>query len=83
MDNKRLEDKIDKIVDNISDINITLAKQSTILDEHVRRSTNLEDRVEPLEKHMHMIQGAIKVIGLVAIFAAIIEGILKITGVVH
>lgn len=83
MDNKRLEDKIDKIVENVSEINVTLGKQATILDEHVRRSTNLEDRVEPLEKHMHMVQGVIKLLGLLGIFAAIIEVILKVAGVIH
>jgi len=80
MDNKRLEDKVDKIADSISEINVTLAKQSVILEEHVRRSTNLENRLEPIEKHVHMVSGAMKLAGLLAILAGIVEALVKLLG---
>lgn len=80
MDNKRLEDKVDKIADNISEINVTLAKQSVILDEHVKRSNLLEAKMVPLEKHVTMVNGVLKFFGLIAVFASIIEVFLKILG---
>lgn len=78
---KRIEEKLDKIVEKISDIDITLAKQSVILDEHVKRTNMLEAKIQPIEKHMIMLNGVLKFLGLVAVFIAIIEGTLKILGV--
>lgn len=80
MDNRRLENKVDKIVESISEINITLAKQSVILDEHVKRSNLLEAKMAPLEKHVVMINGVLKFLGLIAVFVGIVEGIFKILG---
>lgn len=77
----KLEDKIDKIMDSISDINITLAKQSVILEEHVRRTNLLEAKMTPVEKHVIMVNGVLKFFGAIAVFVGIIEGILKIIGV--
>jgi chromosome segregation ATPase len=77
---KDLDQKLDKIVENISQINITLGKQSVILDEHVKRTNLLEKKVEPIEKHVHMIQGALKLFGMLAIFLTIYEGLMRMIG---
>ncbi len=77
---KRIEDKIDKIIDSQVEIKTTLVKQQVILDEHVRRTNILEQKIEPIEKHVHMIQGAMKFVGLVVLGIAMIEGLLKLTG---
>lgn len=80
MDDKRLEDKLDKVVDNINSINVTLGKQSVILEEHVKRTNLLEAKIEPIEKHVAMVHGVLKFIGLIGVFVAVIEGLLKIAG---
>lgn len=59
---KRLEDKLDKVIETQSEINVTLVKQSVILEEHVKRTNLLEQKLEPVEKHVAMVQGAIKVV---------------------
>lgn len=79
-DMKRFEDKLDKIADKITNIDTTLVKQQVILDEHVRRTNLLEEQVRPIERHVHMMQGAMKFIGAVAVMVAIIEGLLKLLG---
>lgn len=79
MDN-RLEDKIDRMSDKITSIDVTLAKQSVILEEHVKRSNLLEEKMEPLEKHVHMVNGVSKFLVLVGVLVAVIEGIIKIFG---
>ena len=77
MDDHRLEDKLDLISDRIQSIDVTLAKQHVILDEHIRRTGLLEKRVEPVEKNMVMFQGFLKFlgmpIGLLTTIAAITE----------
>lgn len=72
-DKKRLEN----IEISIHSIDITLAKQSVSLDEHIRRSNLLEEKMVPLEHHVAMTHGALKLIGLMAAIAAIIEVILQ------
>lgn len=73
----RIEDKLDHIADRLSSIDVTLGKQSVILDEHIKRTQLLEDRVEPIEKRMHMVQGIIALITLLAIIGAGLEVILR------
>lgn len=68
----RMEDKIDKVIEKISSIDKTLVKQSVILDEHVKRSTQLENRMDPVETHVKMINGVIKFILLVSAIAGIV-----------
>lgn len=69
---KRLEDKIDKISDDISEVKVTLARNTVSLEEHVRRTNILEDKVEPMRKDIDMAKGAIAFIGLLATIATII-----------
>lgn len=76
MDGKRenrIENKVDSIANDIASINVTLAKQSIILDEHQRRSLANEAAVEILKSQHNMIVGAFKLISLFAALAAAIE----------
>lgn len=74
MDN-RIEDKIDKISDRLNSIDVTLAKNTVSLEEHIKRTNLLEEEVKPIKKHVDMIEGALKLIGVLAMIAAIIETI--------
>lgn len=56
----RIETKIDKIVDHIGEINVTLGKQHVSLDEHIRRTAILEQKIGPLERDQAMAHGIIK-----------------------
>lgn len=75
-----MENKLDKIIEKIASIDVTLAKQSVILEEHVKRTNLLEEKIEPIEKHVAMVNGALKLLGLIAIIVAIIEGTYRIMG---
>lgn len=75
---RHVEDKLDKVADDISQINVTLAKQEVSLSDHIRRTQLLEDKVIPLEKHVLMFNAVLKFIGVVALFVGIIEGLLRI-----
>lgn len=56
----RVNDKLDKLFSKISDIDVTLASQHESLLNHMRRTELLEEKVEPLEKNMLMMSGALK-----------------------
>lgn len=84
---KRIEEKIDKIIEIQTDMKVTLAGQAVTLtsqhedlQEHMRRTNLLEAQIKPIEKHVHMMQGAMKFLGAVAVVVGIIEGILKLLG---
>jgi archaellum component FlaC len=71
----RIEDKVDKIADRVGSIDITLAAQHEVLKDHVRRTEILELEIKPLKAHMNMIQGALKLIGLAATIAGVVEAV--------
>lgn len=77
---KRFENKLDVVVEKIGEINVTLAKQSVVLDEHIRRTEAIEEKLVPLDKHMYMINGGLKIIGGLAVLVGIIEGIIHLVG---
>ena len=56
-------DKIDTIQKDIGQIKIILAEQHISLKEHIRRTELLETALKPIEKHVAMTQGALKLIG--------------------
>ena len=73
----RLEQKIDDLNHHLSSIDTTLALQHASLAEHIHRSDLLEKKLEPVEKHVSMIHGVLKFIGLLGILAGIASTILK------
>lgn len=77
----RLETKMDKVVDRIGSIDVTIAKQQVSIDEHVRRCNLLEEgakemakRMAPLERRKIMVDAALRSVGLLATIAGIGEG---------
>ena len=67
-DHSRLENKVDKILEHVGAIDVTLGMQQVSLDEHIRRTALLESEMKPVKKHIHMMQGAIKLIAALGAF---------------
>ena len=61
---ERIEQKLDKVVEHISSIDVTLAEQHISLKEHMRRTALLEQQMRPIEKHVLMVSGVIRFLGL-------------------
>lgn len=81
MDDKklnRIEEKLDDTNDHLASIDVTLAAQHVSLKEHIRRTTILEQEIRPIKKHVDMMNGALKLIGVLALIAGIIETIISI-----
>lgn len=70
---ERIEVKIDSLHDRLHNVDTTLAAQHVSLKEHIRRTGILEGQIEPIKKHVAMVEGALKVIGGASILAAIIQ----------
>jgi hypothetical protein len=73
-----LDGKVDKLDTHLNSINVTLAQQSIILDEHQKRSTQLEDRMVPVEQHVQNVGAIFKFFGFMSILVSLVAGILKI-----
>lgn len=77
--NERL-DKIEKV----------LIVQEQNLQTHMKRSDNLEKIVQnienkelrPIRKHISMVEGGLKLIGLLGVLASIVASVLKVIGII-
>ena len=70
--------KLDKINEQLSSINTTLAAQHVTLVEHVRRTELLENKVAPIERHVNYVEGAFKFIALIGIVIGIWESLKRL-----
>jgi hypothetical protein len=75
---ERLEGKVDKLDERLDSIDKTLAAQHVSLDIHIKRSDALEALVQPIQKHVSMVEGALKLVGVVATIAGLIVAGLEI-----
>jgi uncharacterized coiled-coil protein SlyX len=69
----RLEEKIDKIDDKLAKTNEILAAQHVSLEMHMKRTDLLEQKLEPVERHVAAVHTILKFIGLISVFATILD----------
>lgn len=76
MDSKlqKIEDKVDKLLEQQHQTNVHLAKYNSELEFHVARTTQLEDELVPISRHVQQMRGAGKLLALMALFATIVSG---------
>lgn len=74
----RLESKIDKITEQLSEMNVTMAKQEVNLQLHMKRSDLLEKQMIPVRKHVAMVHGVVKFIGVLSILSGIALSLVEI-----
>jgi hypothetical protein len=79
-----LEEKVDKILEKVSTIETTLAVQGSVLEEHQRRSLANEENVsllredfKPIQRHVTLVEGGFKLLGIVSTIAGIATAIAK------
>jgi len=68
-----IEKKIDAIQEDVTEIKTHMAVYNEQLKIHIKRSDLLERKLEPVEKHVSMVNGALKLLSVGAAIAAIIE----------
>jgi len=73
----RIENKIDKVVEHIASIDVTLGEQHVSLKDHIRRTEILEEQIKPISRHVDMVVGVGKFLswfaGAVGFAAAVAE----------
>jgi hypothetical protein len=81
----KLDQKLEKIEERLTSIDVTLGKQATQLEHHIYRTdlaekhlSILEADLQPLKKHVVMVGGAMKLIGLIATIVALASGVVRV-----
>lgn len=81
----KIEEKVDRIESKISSIDITLAKQAKDLEHHIYRTdlaeSNIEllrSEIEPVKKHVALVDASLKVIGAIATIATFVLGVVRL-----
>jgi hypothetical protein len=64
--------KLDRINERLHSIDKTLALNTQQLAEHMRRTALLEKEMQPVSKHVQQMQGAAKLLGILALIATVI-----------
>lgn len=68
---ERIEAKIDDLSDKLGENNIILGKQHVVLEEHMRRTSLLEISVKILTRHRDMVEGGLKLLGILSLVLGI------------
>lgn len=75
---ERIEAKLDDLVERQGEMNVTLEKQHQSLRDHMRRTQLLENEIKPVKKHVAMVEGALKLVGLISLLVGIYLGVRSI-----
>ncbi len=82
---QRLHDKLDKILDEIGEIKVTIAKQQVGLDEHMRRTAINEESLDllrqefqPVKQHVLAVNVLAKVGAGLSVLVGVVAGVIKI-----
>ncbi len=68
---ERILEELTHLRAEAAEIKITLARNTTSLEYHIKRTDNLEKKLEPVEQHVDQVRGAFKFIGLLSLVVGI------------
>jgi hypothetical protein len=74
----RILDKLDKLDSHLDNVDKTLVRQEAQLAHHIRRTELLEEALQPIQKHVSMVEGALKFLGVLSVGVGVIVGIITI-----
>lgn len=76
---KNLNQNLDKIAEELSEIRVILARQEESLSYHIKRTALLEDSLKPINAHVQQMRGAGKLVALLALLATIALVFIEVT----
>jgi hypothetical protein len=81
----KIEEKLDKVDEKLSSIDVTLARQAKDLEHHIFRTSLAEENIEllraevqPIKKHVALMDAGLKIIGALASVVTVIVGAIKL-----
>jgi chromosome segregation ATPase len=86
---QNLSEKLDKLDERLDSVDKTLIKQEANLAEHIRRTeiaemniSDIQDQFKPVQRHINMVEGSIKFIGLISLAVGIAVGVLQVLKII-
>ena len=73
---EKLFDKVESVDKRLDNVDVTLAKQHEQLAEHIKRTAQNETQIKHINRHVYMVEGALKLFGVLSV----ILGLLKLIG---
>jgi tetrahydromethanopterin S-methyltransferase subunit G len=61
----KIEEKLDKVLEEVSSINVTMARNTADLEYHIKRTDLLEDQFKPIHTAYNRAEGIFKAIGVI------------------
>lgn len=77
---QKMDAKVDKIDDRLTSVDKTLIKQEMNLAEHMRRTDLLESDLKPVKRHVVMLEGGLKLMGVVSLVIGLLVGLGRLLG---
>lgn len=74
----RIENKVDKVLEQQSESTAIQAAQHVSLKEHMRRTAMLEAELLPIKKHVDMVSAVFKILGAFVALCACTEGVVAL-----
>jgi hypothetical protein len=72
--------KLDKLDERLDEHGQTLTRNTSSLQEHIRRTEILEGEMQPVKAHVHLVNTAAKVVSGLVGAAAVLGGLAKTLG---
>ncbi len=70
---ERIENKIDDVNHRLGSIDTTLVAQHASIAEHIKRTRILESEFKPMRRKIHMAEGALAFISVIAVIATLVQ----------
>lgn len=82
---EKIDNKLEGVNERLTNLDVTSAKQEVSLENHIRRTEIAEESIEiirgemqPIKKHIHMVEGAFKLLGGISLVAGIVRVLMAI-----
>jgi len=73
-----IAERVNEVRKDVQDVKVTMARNTSSLEEHMRRTEILERQIEPLRSHVTMVNGILKFIGFLAVIGGIIDMVVRL-----
>jgi hypothetical protein len=67
--------KLDKLDERLDSVDKVLVRNTTSLEDHIRRTEILENEMEPVKAHVAQVSGAMKLIIAISSVAGIVQAV--------
>lgn len=72
--------RLNDVREDVTEIKVIMARNTTSLEEHMRRTILLEKQIEPIKSHVAMVNNILKIIGFLALVIGAVDKFLPLIG---